>query len=54
MVEKEELEVDDINETTVEQNLCTKHCPKPDLLIRTSGVYRLSDFLLWQVFSRPF
>ena len=48
-VENGELEVEDIDEGTIERNLYTKDCPRPDLLIRTSGVYRLSDFLLWQV-----
>jgi ditrans,polycis-polyprenyl diphosphate synthase len=48
-VEMGELEVDDIDEGTIEERLYTKDCPRPDLLIRTSGVRRLSDFLLWQV-----
>jgi len=48
-VENGELEVENIDEGTIERNLYTKDCPRPDLLIRTSGVYRLSDFLLWQV-----
>lgn len=48
-VESGELDVEAIDEGTIEQNLYTKDCPKPDLLIRTSGVKRLSDFLLWQV-----
>jgi ditrans,polycis-polyprenyl diphosphate synthase len=50
-VEMGELEVDDIDEGTIEERLYTKDCPRPDLLIRTSGVRRLSDFLLWQVCS---
>jgi ditrans,polycis-polyprenyl diphosphate synthase len=49
-VETGELDVEDIDEGTIERNLYTKDCPVPDLLIRTSGVKRLSDFLLWQVF----
>lgn len=48
-VEMGELEVEDIDEGTIERNLYTRDCPKPELLIRTSGVKRLSDFLLWQV-----
>lgn len=52
-VELGQLDVEDIDEGTIEQNLYTKGCPRPDLLIRTSGVKRLSDFLLWQVPS-PF
>jgi len=51
MVERGELDVEDIDEGIIEKNLYTRGCPKPDLLIRTSGVKRLSDFLLWQVFS---
>jgi ditrans,polycis-polyprenyl diphosphate synthase len=49
-VEMGELEVEEIDEGVIERNLYTKDCPPPDLLIRTSGVKRLSDFLLWQVF----
>jgi len=47
-VENGELDVEDIDEGTIEERLYTKGCPRPDLLIRTSGVRRLSDFLLWQ------
>ncbi|MCL1893493.1 MAG: polyprenyl diphosphate synthase [Holophagaceae bacterium] len=42
------LEVADINETTVEERLLTKGVPPVDLLIRTSGEQRISNFLLWQ------
>jgi hypothetical protein len=52
-VENGELGVEDIDEGTIERNLYTKDCPRPDLLIRTSGVHRLSDFLLWQVTPSP-
>jgi ditrans,polycis-polyprenyl diphosphate synthase len=48
-VELGELEVEDIDEGAIEERLYTKDCPRPELLIRTSGVRRLSDFLLWQV-----
>ena len=48
-VENGALGVDDIDEGTIEERLYTRDCPPPDLLIRTSGVRRLSDFLLWQV-----
>jgi len=48
-VDMGQLEVDDIDEATIEDRLYTKDCPRPDILIRTSGVKRLSDFLLWQV-----
>ena len=40
---------EDINETTFEAKLSTHGIPDPDLLIRTSGEARLSNFLLWQV-----
>ena len=38
-----------INEETISSNLYTKNIPDPDLLIRTSGEKRLSNFLLWQL-----
>lgn len=42
------LQIDDINEKTISNYLYTKDIPDPDFLIRTSGEYRLSNFLLWQ------
>lgn len=39
----------EINERTVADHLYTSHWPDPDLLIRTSGELRLSNFLLWQI-----
>ncbi len=38
-----------IDESTVSQHLYTSHLPDPDLVIRTSGEMRLSNFLLWQL-----
>lgn len=38
-----------IDESTIRENLYTNGLPDPDLLIRTSGELRLSNFLLWQV-----
>jgi len=38
-----------INEESISSNLFTKNIPDPDLLIRTSGEKRLSNFLLWQL-----
>ena len=38
-----------VNEKTISLNLFTKNIPDPDLLIRTSGEKRLSNFLLWQL-----
>lgn len=46
---KEELEVKDIDENIFSQYLYTKDIPDPDLLIRTSGEQRISNFLLWQI-----
>ena len=43
------IKVDDINETYFSNKLYTADYPDPDLLIRTSGEYRISNFLLWQI-----
>ncbi len=43
------LTPDAIDEDTIRRRLYTAECPDPDLLIRTSGEQRLSNFLLWQV-----
>jgi undecaprenyl diphosphate synthase len=43
------LRADEINEQTIESRLYTHSLPDPDLLIRTSGERRLSNFLLWQI-----
>jgi undecaprenyl diphosphate synthase len=43
------LEPNDISEATLCQHLFTADLPDPDLLIRTSGEHRLSNFLLWQL-----
>ncbi len=48
-VEKKKLRIEDINEKTFSDFLYTKGLPDPDLLIRTSGEKRISNFLLWQV-----
>ena len=44
-----EIDINDINENTVSDNLYTAGQPDVDLLIRTSGEQRLSNFMLWQV-----
>lgn len=43
------LDPAEITEQTISQHLYTKSIPDPDLLIRTSGEMRLSNFLLWQI-----
>lgn len=44
-----ELRPEDISEQTVADHLYTRNLPDPDLLIRTSGEMRISNFLLWQI-----
>ena len=48
-VQQGELSPSEINESTISQHLYTSASPDPDLLIRTSGEMRLSNFLLWQL-----
>ena len=48
-VESGEMKADDITEQTLTDNMTTACIPDPDLLIRTSGEYRISNFLLWQL-----
>lgn len=48
-VEVGELKAEDIEESLIEAELDTAGIPDPDLLIRTSGELRLSNFLLWQL-----
>jgi len=43
------IEPAEINEQVIAQHLYTRHWPDPDLLIRTSGETRVSNFLLWQI-----
>lgn len=47
-VQTGKLHSEDIDENTIQQHLNTANMPDPELLIRTSGEYRLSNFLLWQ------
>ena len=44
-----EIGSEEINETLFSQMLYTKDIPDPDLLIRTGGEFRISNFLLWQI-----
>ena len=48
-VEAGELEADQLSEDTLEAHLYTAAMPDPDLLIRTAGEMRVSNFLLWQI-----
>lgn len=43
------LKMEDIGFETITSNLATRDIPDPELLIRTSGEYRISNFLLWQI-----
>ena len=49
MYKNDEISIDDINEELISNNLYTKGQPDPDLLIRTSGEIRTSNFLPWQL-----
>ncbi|MBW4611905.1 MAG: isoprenyl transferase [Desmonostoc vinosum HA7617-LM4] len=49
LVQQGELSPEQVNESIVEKHLYTADIPEPDLLIRTSGEMRLSNFLLWQM-----
>ncbi len=49
IVKSGELDPEDISEETVKQNLYAPDVPDPELLIRTSGEMRISNFLLWQI-----
>ena len=48
-VKNNKLSVENINESVFENHLQTTHIPDPELLIRTSGESRISNFLLWQI-----
>lgn len=46
---KGKISANEINEKCIAEHLTTKNIPDPDLLIRTSGEFRVSNFLLWQI-----
>ncbi len=46
---REGVDPNDINEDTISQHLQTRAMPHPDLLIRTGGELRVSNYLLWQI-----
>jgi undecaprenyl diphosphate synthase len=43
------LTIDEIDESVISENLSTSGMPEPELLIRTSGEYRISNFMLWEL-----
>jgi len=47
-IESKDLDVEDITQDLISNHLYTKAMPDPDFIIRTSGEYRLSNFMLWQ------
>ena len=47
-VKNGEMDINDITEDTISENLRTNRMPDPDLLIRTGGEVRISNYLLWQ------
>lgn len=53
-VQNKEIDIEDITEQTISDNLYTANQPDPDLLIRTSGEIRLSNFLPWQLVYTEF
>ena len=44
-----ELQIDDINAELIDEYVCLKQLPEPDLFIRTGGEMRISNFLIWQL-----
>ena len=48
-VSKGQMSIDDINQDTISNNMYNPLLPDVDLLIRTSGEYRISNFMLWQM-----
>jgi undecaprenyl diphosphate synthase len=48
-IKDNKLEVEDIDDKLISNYLTTKNIPDPELLIRTSGEQRISNFLLWQL-----
>ncbi len=49
LAKRGEVQPEDIDETTIDEALNTAGMPDPDLLIRTAGEMRVSNFLLWQI-----
>lgn len=48
-IDKKNINIEDVNEDTIRDNLYTYNLPDPDLLIRTAGEMRISNFMIWQI-----
>ena len=48
-VKEGKIKIEDIDQEMIRQNLYTNEFPYPDIVVRTSGEYRTSDFLSWQI-----
>jgi len=48
-VASKKIDANEINEEIISSYLSTSHLPDPELMIRTSGENRISNFLLWQI-----
>ena len=48
-IDEKKLNIEEINENTIRDNLYTHNLPDPDLLIRTAGEMRISNFMIWQI-----
>lgn len=48
-IQSGELRLEDVTEQDIQRHLYTAHMPDPDLLVRTSGELRVSNYLLWQI-----
>lgn len=49
LAQQQQLQIDEITDNTLNQNLSTHAYPHPELMIRTSGEQRISNFLLWEL-----
>ena len=49
MVDESKIDIEDIDEEMISKNMYTSDLPDPDLVLRTSGEVRVSNFLLWQL-----
>jgi undecaprenyl diphosphate synthase len=48
-VKEGKIKIDDIDDKTIDEHLSTRNFPNPELMIRTSGEHRISNFLLWEL-----